>query len=113
MKKEISLLVSSILFVVLKSPLFFLLFIYEIIINQCVSTRTLKTRECIRPADLEFKYPKPKRKSRFFIISMVLAVTCFIGYNMYLLYDNTINTNISIIGHRGFEDKALKILFRH
>ncbi len=39
---------------------------------------------------------------------MVLAVTCFVGYNMYLLYNNTINTNISIIGHRGFEDKGVE-----
>ncbi|SPZ98875.1 glycerophosphodiester phosphodiesterase [Staphylococcus aureus] len=100
-------LVSSILFVVLKSSLFFY-YLFTKLSLISVLVLHLKQENVLDQPGLEFKYPKPKRKSRFFIISMVLAVTCFIGYNMYLLYNNTINTNISIIGHRGFEDKGVE-----
>lgn len=100
-------LVSSILFVVLKSALFFY-YLFTKLSLISVLVLHLKQENVLDQPGLEFKYPKPKRKFRFFIISMVLAVTCFIGYNMYLLYNNTINTNISIIGHRGFEDKGVE-----
>ncbi len=44
-------LVSSIFICCIEKRIVLLLFIYEIIINQCVST-ALKTRECIRPTGL-------------------------------------------------------------
>lgn len=39
---------------------------------------------------------------------MVFVVICFIGYNMYLFYNNIININIFIIGYCGFEDKGVE-----
>ncbi|MGU3126770.1 hypothetical protein ACVXZZ_07670 [Staphylococcus aureus] len=90
----------------MKSALFFY-YLFTKLSLISVLVLHLKQENVLDQPGLEFKYPKPKRKFRFFIISMVLAVTCFIGYN-YLLYNNTINTNISIIGHRGFEDKGVE-----
>ena len=100
-------IISSVLFVVLKSALFFY-YLFTKLSLISVLVLHLKQENALYQPTLEFKHPKPKRKSKFFIISMLLAVICFIGYNMYLLYNNSINQNISIIGHRGFEDKGVE-----
>ncbi|MDN8980646.1 glycerophosphoryl diester phosphodiesterase membrane domain-containing protein, partial [Staphylococcus aureus] len=72
-------LVSSILFVVLNSSLFFY-YLFTKLSLISVLVLNLKQENVLDQPGLEFKYPKPKRKYRFFIISMVLAVTCFVGY---------------------------------
>lgn len=100
-------LVSSILFVVLKSTLFFY-YLFTKLSLISVLVLHLKQENVQYQPTLEFKDPKPKRKSKFFILTMILALVCFIGYNMYLFYNNSINQNISIIGHRGFEDKGVE-----
>lgn len=100
-------LVSSILFVVLKSTLFFY-YLFTKLSLISVLVLHLKQENVLYQPTLEFKDPKPKRKSKFFILTMILALVCFIGYNMYLFYNNSINQNISIIGHRGFEDKGVE-----
>lgn len=100
-------LVSSILFIVLKSTLFFY-YLFTKLSLISVLVLHLKQENVLYQPTLEFKDPKPKRKSKFFILTMILALVCFIGYNMYLFYNNSINQNISIIGHRGFEDKGVE-----
>lgn len=100
-------LVSSILFVVLKSTLFFY-YLFTKLSLISVLVLHLKQENVLYQPTLEFKDPKPKRKSKFFILTMISALVCFIGYNMYLFYNNSINQNISIIGHRGFEDKGVE-----
>lgn len=102
-----SFILSSIYFVIIKSSLFFY-YLFTKLSLISVLVLHLKQQDVIDNPTLELQYPKPKRKSKLFILTMIVAAMCFVGYNMYLLYTNSIHQQIKIVGHRGFTEKGVE-----
>ena len=100
-------ILSSIFFITLKSLLFFSLIFGKLSIIS-ILVYHLRQQKLIKTDAILSNDTKSNKKSKLFKLFIALAVLFFAIYNAALLYNNSINHNVLIVGHRGFVEKGVE-----